>query len=103
MCENNFNTITVTETRSLVINAPSFFEDGDFIEWLKNDSPKFTWFNGEITEWSDVVVCVDPSLNGEGSESDMPEHIWSQIIDACIEHIGPNRSSNHYLVKLTNL
>ncbi len=95
----------VQRCRSLVINAPEFFVDPAFREWLTNDQPKFTWYkNGEIDEWSDVIVLVDPGLNGEGSDSDMPEYIWNYIVDACRNHLGAaNICSNHYMVRLTNL
>lgn len=69
---------------SLRINAPEFFKDQEFINWLNNDHRKFTWHKGgQADDWSDVVVGVDPSLNGEGTDSDMPEHIWEQIVKAC--------------------
>lgn len=33
-------------------------------------------------EYADCFVSVDPSCNGEGQESDMPEPYWSQIVEA---------------------
>lgn len=89
----------------LVINAPQFFQDPEFQAWLNNnDQPKFTWHKGgKPTEWSDVVVLVDPSLNGEGADSDMPEHIWDQIVAACKEKFAPGRDAYHIMVRLTNL
>lgn len=91
--------------QSLLINAPEFFRDSAFQQWLNNPSPKFTWHrNGDPNEWSDVVVLVDPSLNGEGSDSDMPEHIWRHIVEECRLHLGPAfGGSDHYMVRLTNL
>ncbi|MBV2149895.1 hypothetical protein KRZ98_16750 [Sphingobium sp. AS12] len=91
--------------RGIVINAPEFFVDPAFQQWLANGDHKFTWHDGgEIDEWSDVIVLVDPSLNGEGSDSDMPEHIWNRIVEACREHLGRDRAcSNHYVARLTNL
>jgi hypothetical protein len=87
------------------INVPEWFEDKDFKAWLNDpDNTVFTWHTkGEApSDWSDVVVCVDPSLNGEGSESDMPEHIWDQIVDLCRTHFHPSTGS-HIHVRLTNL
>lgn len=91
--------------RGLVLNVPEFFADANFQRWLENDAPKFTWHRGgEIDEWSDVVVLVDPSLTGEGSDSDMPAPIWDRIIDLCRMHLGPGQDrQNHYMVRLTNL
>lgn len=96
----------IHQSRSLVINAPEFFHDPVFMAWLNNGRPKFSWHipgNTVADEYSDVVVGVDPSLNGEGDSSDLPEHIWSQIVEACRQHIGPHASDSHYLVRLTNL
>jgi len=91
--------------RGLVINAPQFFADPAFRAWLADDRPKFTWHRGgEPDEWSDVVVLVDPSLNGEGSDSDMPAPIWHSIVEACRTGLGADPSAaSHYMVWLTNL
>lgn len=91
---------------SLTINAPGFFRDAEFIGWLNNGQPKFTWHQCHSpNEWSDVVVLVDPGLTGEGSDSDMPEHIWTKIVDACRTHLKGQvpRLSHHIMVRLTNL
>ncbi|MCP5400482.1 MAG: hypothetical protein H6921_14770 [Sphingomonas sp.] len=95
----------VQPCRGLVINAPEFFADPDFKLWLRNGRRKFTWYVGqEIDEWSDVIVLVDPSLTAEGSDADMPEHIWDQIIDLCREHLGASRhDATHHAIRLTNL
>ena len=70
--------------QSLRLNAPEFFADAEFVAWLNNGQHKFTWHTeGSPDEWSDVIVLVDPGLTGEGSDSDMPAHIWNQIIEAC--------------------
>lgn len=91
--------------RGLVLNAPEFFADAGFRRWLENDAPKFTWHRGgEMDEWSDVVVLVDPGLAGEGSDSEMPAPIWDRIIDLCRMHLGPGQDQqSHYMVRLTNL
>lgn len=94
----------IQHCRGIVINSPEYFADPAFREWLANGQPKFTWFTGQIDEWSDVIVLVDTSLSGEGSDSDMPEPIWNQIVAACAEHLGPDRGDVcHYMVRLTNL
>ena len=91
--------------RGLVVNRPDFFADPGFRQWLANDAPKFTWFTGgEPDEYSDVVVLVDPSLNGEGSDSDMPAGVWRQIVEICRAHLGAGSAgASHYMVRLTNL
>jgi|AntRauTorcE11898_2_1112593.scaffolds.fasta_scaffold07709_4 hypothetical protein len=94
-----------TPLSGFTVNVPEWFQDQGFQEWLNNpDNPVFTWHKKgtAVSEWSDVVVCVDPSLNGEGSESDMPEAIWDQIVDLCKAHYTPGGGS-HIHVRLTNL
>lgn len=92
--------------RGLVINAPEFFADPAFQNWLNDGRPKMSWHRpGEqISEWSDVVVLVDPTLTGEGSDADMPDQFWNRIVSACRDHLGPSRAPTaHYHVRLTNL
>lgn len=91
--------------RGLVVNAPEFFAEASFRLWLASDLLKLTWYQGgQVDEWSDVVVLVDPSLCGEGSDSDMPEHFWNRIIDLCRTHLGPSAEQQpHIMVRLTNL
>lgn len=89
---------------ALVINTPHFFKDPAFLAWLNNGERKFTWHQGGApSEWSDVVVLVDPSLNGEGSDSDMPEAVWEAIMAACRKVFTPGSSEGHIMVRLTNL
>ncbi|BAI96654.1 hypothetical protein Sj15T_09610 [Sphingobium sp. TA15] len=95
----------VQPCRGLVINAPWFFADPAFQQWLTSGTPKFTWWtSGPVDEWSDVIVLVDPNLSGEGADSDMPEAIWNQIVHICREHLGAHGAATpHYVVRLTNL
>lgn len=91
---------------SLRINAPEIFADEAFVNWLNNTNRKFTWHQGGTPdEWADVIVLVDPGLSGEGSDSDMPAHIWGQIIDSCRENFGRyvGHQKEHITVRLTNL
>lgn len=96
---------SVEPCQGLVINVPGFFADEDFVRWLENDAPKFTWHRkGAVAEWSDIVVLVDPALDGEGSDSDMPAVFWQEIVNACRQHLGASREvTAHYMVRLTNL
>lgn len=90
----------------LTINAPEFFKDPGFVAWLNDGAPKFTIHQGgKPSEWSDVIVLVDPSLSGEGSNSEMPEHIWEAIVEVCRARAPsfPALLSSHIAVHLTNL
>lgn len=91
-------------TSAIVVNAPAFFADPGFVRWLNNGHPKFTWHNsGAPSEWSDVIVLVDPSLSGEGSDSDMPPHIWEEIVRIARDHAVHDPCGHHILVWLKNL
>lgn len=96
---------TVKTGHTIQINAPHFFKDKAFLTWLNDGNVKATWHEPgrEAREWSDTFVLVDPSLNGEGSDSDMPEHIWNEIVSVCQQHCVPMRDSIHIVVWLTNL
>lgn len=92
-------------SRGLVLNVPHFFANPEFRTWLEADRPKFTWQRGgQIDEWSDVIVLVDPGLNGEGIDSDMPAGCWETIVALCRDHLEPGRAGEpHVMVRLTNL
>ena len=95
----------ITIMRGFTLNVPEWFEDKAFLAWLNDpNNTLFTWHSRgeEASDWSDIVVCVDPSLNGEGSESDMPERIWDQIVALCKKLFQPSCGS-HIHVRLTNL
>jgi hypothetical protein len=97
--------MSVESCPGLVINAPEWFTDPAFQNWLRGNRRLFTWYDGGvIDEWSDVVVLVDPGLNGEGSDSDMPAHIWNRIVAACRTSCrSPKQAGHHIMVRLTNL
>ena len=88
------------------MNAPAIFADQQFQQWLNSSEPKFTWHvrNSEVGDYSDVVVLVDSSLNGEGSNTEMPAHIWYMIVEACKAEFGPGLPDQlSIMVRLTNL
>ncbi len=88
----------------LRLNAPAFFDDPAFKDWLDDKkTTTFTWHEKgtPVSEWSDVCVLVDPSLSGEGADADMPQHIWSQIVALCHEHVGENQKQ-HIPVWISN-
>jgi hypothetical protein len=83
------------------INAPEFFKDEAFIEWLNTtDNTLATWHDrGELpSEWSDIFVTI---CDGEGSNSDMPSHIWRAIDEAVAQYFG--RGDVECLLWITNL
>ncbi len=95
----------ISKTAGIVVDAGEFFKDEAFLAWLNDKAtPKATWHEGGLAHpFSDAFVLVDPSLNGEGSDSDMPEHIWREIVEACILEIVPGSTSgNHIIVWLRN-
>lgn len=66
---------------SVTLNAPEFFARNDFIQYLESNRT-FTWHQAgeEAGEYSDVIVLLQPSLNGDGTDSQMPEDIWRSIL-----------------------
>ena len=59
------------------INAPELAKNDKFVDWL-NQRTCATWHKGRgITEYSDIFTWID---KGEGSDSDMPEPVWDEII-----------------------
>lgn len=86
------------------LSVPELFRDSDFQDYVNNTNV-MTWHDkkGPIQEddWADVVVFVDPSMTGEGSNSDMP--YWDEIYAKVEAIVGPNpRSETHIAVVLTN-
>ena len=82
------------------INAPEFCTDQEFVMWLNDpQGSRATWHKvGEQpNEYSDIFFTFD---GGEGSASDMPEHIWELLCDLIQEEFGANV---YCLVWLTNL
>ncbi len=65
------------------VNMPGLKHDRAFRAWLNNAKTNaMTWHtkNNPIGDFSDVAVWVD--TNGEGSDSDMPKHVWDRIVEA---------------------
>lgn len=103
VADNATSLSNVQLTQSMLLNVPQLFADSAFVAWLNNGKPKMTWHaGGTPTEWSDVIVMVDPSLTGEGTDSDMPEYAWDLILQACRAH-ATQGSGYHIMVRLTNM
>jgi hypothetical protein len=61
------------------IGAPEFYRDPEFLKWLNNKNRnQATWHvkGKSVNEFSDLFFTYD---GGEGSDSDMPTHIWEKI------------------------
>lgn len=90
----------------LIINAPEWLEDAEFVEWMNNPSnPLMTWHNKgeEPTEGCDVVVFVDPGLSGDGTEEGiMPSKYWDFIVKTCQDRFTPS-TGFHIVVRITFL
>lgn len=76
--DNKVLPVTQTEGEQLAVDATTS---------LLNELRKAaTTLNENATnstmEYADCFVSVDPSCNGDGPESDMPEPYWSQIVEA---------------------
>ncbi|RMM39148.1 hypothetical protein QO021_28530 (plasmid) [Pseudomonas amygdali pv. lachrymans] len=86
------------------LSVPELFAQPEFIRWL-NNSQAMTWHSrqGPISEGdiADVAVFVDPSLTGEGTDSDMPG--WEHVVDKLRAAIGEGPfTGNHFVVVLSN-
>lgn len=90
---------------ALVLYAPEIFRDPQFIDWLNGAGTIVATYHQRKQPpgpYSDVFVLVDPSLNGEGMDSDMPENVWRQILLACAHEFTPNGRGEHVCVQLVN-
>ena len=74
-----------TLEQCLVLNAPEWFQDAEFVRFL--DSPHSTTWHvkGEVpSEYSDLFVTYDHGDSNDyqpGSDlPSIPEHIWDQIV-----------------------
>lgn len=86
------------------LSVPELFQDPDFQDYVNNTNV-MTWHDkkGPIDEddLADVVVFVDPSMTGEGTDTDMP--YWDVIFEKVLAIVGPTpRSDDHIAVVLTN-
>lgn len=97
---------SATVTGGLVITAPEYFEDQAFLAWLNNHKGQglATWQSANeetLDAFCDCFVSLEPNLEGEGSDADMPEYIWEEILAICREHFRPNQFNNHIIVRLS--
>lgn len=112
----NANTVSQaimsSEARSISgikLAVPELFADPGFQAFV-NNSPVMTWHDKkgpiDTDDWADVVVFVDPSLTGEGTDSDMP--YWDVIVEKLKAALGvspsqgPLQMREHLVVVLAN-
>jgi hypothetical protein len=86
--------------------VPELFRNAEFLQWLETSKAMTMHQRGtgipHWDDWADVVIFVDPSLSGEGSDSDMPGH--DLVVDRIKKEIGNGPFSGyHFPVVLTNL
>lgn len=87
---------------------PQWFTDTAFLDWLNRpDNTLMTWHEKgtEPGEYADLVVWVDPALNGEGDSSDMPAACWREVVQAAAQANGHQLSRDlpHLPVKIVNM
>lgn len=96
--------ITESSLEPSVMLRVDWFAKDDFRTWA--DSARLrglaSWgYNGHSKEgYSDIFIAVDPSLNGEGSDSDMPSQYWEAIKSAVRFHVRPLATKEHIVVRI---
>lgn len=91
---------------TLFINAPEWFKESEFLSWLNDPNMHFmTWHTkGQpVDECSDVIVFVDPSLSGDGSDQGiMPDCYWNEIVEICRSNFSAYEGHS-IVVRISNL
>jgi hypothetical protein len=84
-----------------------WYTEPEFMAWLNNPNNCTMTFHirgRNPNEWSDALVWVDPSLNGEGDSSDMPEKYWREILHCAAAAVNGIASTGHHIgVKIRNM
>ncbi|MGP9797096.1 hypothetical protein ACT3UJ_07025 [Halomonas sp. 86] len=84
-----------------------WFEHALFRSWADQARLKGTasWgVDGHDAEgYPDIFVGVDPSLNGEGTDSDMPAPYWDALMQKVRYHVQKDATRNHILVRISPL
>ncbi|ADC73209.1 hypothetical protein TK90_2723 (plasmid) [Thioalkalivibrio sp. K90mix] len=77
-----------------------------FAEWVKHGASGSlaTWLRPDASligeEYPDVFVGVDPSFSGEGTDSDMPDPYWDEVVKAA-QQAGGGANGLHVVVWIT--
>ena len=82
-----------------------WFMQPDFTAWADKARQRglASWgYDGHFTEdgYPDVFVGICPSLDGEGTDSDMPEQYWEAIVAAVRGHLRPGTTKEHIVVRI---
>ena len=90
---------------SIVVNAPDWWVDDDFFAYAQRKNV-YSVVNPDdrLDEWNSIIVLVEPNLEGEGSDDEMP--FWSDLIELLksSEHSSFFTSAvAHLSVRITNL
>ena len=102
----SISTCESARLQSFKFFVPELFRNAEFLHWL--DTSKALTMHQRGTglphwdDWADVVIFVDASLSGEGSDSDMPGH--DLVVDRIKQIIGNGPFTGyHFPVVLTNV
>lgn len=101
---NQIATAEAVSISGIKLSVPDLFADPGFKDYVNNSSI-MTWHKKgtdiDPDDLADVAVFVDPSMTGEGTESDMP--YWKAIVDKLKAVVGTGPyTGNHFVVILTN-
>lgn len=96
--------ITESSLEPSVMIRVNWFKQPDFLAWANAARLRglASWGHDghSIDGYPDIFIAVDPSLNGEGSDSDMPEHYWEAVMAAVRQHVRPQATKEHIVVRL---
>lgn len=103
--EASMESTVSTAGLSLSLNASAWYQQPDFLAWLESAEGLMSWHTpGQpVGEFTDIVVFVDPSLNGEGVQDGMPDAYWKTVVDHCKAHFSPSQTTHHISVVIKNL
>lgn len=104
---NHITNSKAARVNGLKLFVPDLFANKAFLTWL-NSSQCMTWHNRNsnlaITDddYADIAIFIDPSMTGEGSDSDMPFH--DEVVSRVKAEIGDGPfPGGHIVVILTNV
>lgn len=75
----------------------------DFVVWAdkRRSQGLASWCDSDsshgASEYPDIFVGVDPSLNGEGTDSDMPEPYWDALLASVRGQLVSGASTLHVI------
>jgi hypothetical protein len=98
---------TVDNVTMVTMDRPEWYKKKDFLAYLNdpnNGLMRFHTPGTEASEWSDMLVWVDPSLSGEGDSSDMPCEYWDEICEVAGVAVNQASQPSHHIgVKIRNM